>query len=89
MAVLDVIFNGVCIFIIAIAGYGIIRFTMEQIVESVMTLVIQYLFQRHGNHFTFDSKAIDDISRALAVIIYLIVFLNAFWPSVLLTYPEF
>lgn len=89
MTALDVIFNGVAIFIIAIAGYGIIRFAMEQIVESVMTLVIQYLFQRHGNHFTFDSEAIDNIARALAVIIYLIVFLNAFWPSVLLTYPEF
>lgn len=89
MDVLNGILNGVCIFIIAIGGYVIIRLTMEQIVESLMTLVIQYLFQRHGNHFTFDSKAIDDISRALAVIIYLIVFLNAFWPSVLLTYPEF
>lgn len=88
MTVFDAIFNGVCIFIIAIAGYGIIRLTMERIVESIMTLVIQYLFQRHGTHFTFDSKAIDDISRALAVIIYLIVFLNAFWPSVLLTYPK-
>lgn len=89
MTVLDGIFNGVCIFIIAIAGYGIIRLTMGQIVESIMTLVIQYLFQRHGNHFTFDSEAIDNISRALAVIIYMIVFLNAFWPSVLLTCPEF
>ena len=88
MDVLNGILNGVCIFIIAIGGYVIIRLTMEQIVESLMTLVIQYLFQRHGNHFTFDSKAIDDISRALAVIIYLIVFLNAFWPSVLLTYPK-
>ena len=89
MDVLNGILNGVCIFIIAIGGYVIIRLTMEQIVESLMTLVIQYLFQRHGNHFTFDSKAIDDISRALAVIIYLIVFLNAFWPFVLFTYPEF
>lgn len=88
MTVLDGIINGVCIFIIAITGYAIIRLTMGQIVESLMTLVIQYLFQRHGNHFTFDSNAIDNISRALAVIIYLIVFLNAFWPSVLLTYPE-
>lgn len=88
MDVLNGILNGVCIFIIAIGGYVIIRLTMEQIVESLMTLMIQYLFQRHGNHFTFDSKAIDDISRALAVIIYLIVFLNAFWPSVLLTYPK-
>ena len=89
MDVLNGILNGVCIFIIAIGGYVIIRLTMEQIVESLMTLVIQYLFQIHGNHFTFDSKAIDDISRALAVIIYLIVFLNAFWPFVLFTYPEF
>ena len=89
MTVLDIIFNGVCIFIIAISGYAIIRLAMKQIVESIMTLVIQYLFQRHGNHFTFDSNAIDNISRALAVIIYLIVFLNAFWPSVLLTCPEF
>ena len=89
MTVLDGIINGVCIFILAIAGYGVIRLMLEQIVESVMTLVIQYLFQRHGNHFTFDSKAIDDISQALAVIIYMIVFLNAFWPSVLLTCPEF
>lgn len=89
MAVLDGIINGICIFILAIAGYGVIRLMLEQIVESVMTLVIQYLFQRHGNHFTFDSKAIDDISQALAVIIYMIVFLNAFWPSVLLTCPEF
>ena len=88
MNVLDIIVNGVCIFIIATVGYAIIRLAMEQIVESLMTLVIQYLFQRHGNHFTFDSEAIDNISRALAVIIYLIVFLNAFWPSVLLTYPE-
>lgn len=54
-----------------------------------MTLVIQYLFQIHGKHFTFDSDAIDNISRALAVIIYLIVFLKAFWPFVLFTYPEF
>ena len=88
MTVLDIIFNGVCIFIIATVGYAIIRLAMGQIVESLMTLVIQYLFQRHGNHFTFDSNAIDNISRALAVIIYLIVFLNAFWPSVLLTYPK-
>lgn len=88
MTVLNGILNGVCIFIIAVAGYAIIRLTLEQIVESFMTLVIQYLFQKHGTHFTFDSKAIDDIARALAVIIYLIVFLNAFWPSVLLTYPE-
>lgn len=89
MDVLNGILNCVCIFIIAIDGYVIIRLTMEQIVESLMTLVIQYLFQKHGEHFTFDSDAIDNISRALAVIIYLIVFLNAFWPSVLLTYPEF
>lgn len=89
MSVLDGILNGVGIFIIAIGGYVIIRLAMERIVESIMTLVIQYLFQIHGKHFTFDSDAIDNISRALAVIIYLIVFLNAFWPSVLLTYPEF
>lgn len=89
MTVLDGIINGIGIFIIAIVGYAIIRLTMEQIVESIMTLVIQYLFQRHGNHFTFDSNAVDNISRALAVIIYLIVFLSAFWPFVLFTYPEF
>ena len=89
MTVLDGIINGIGIFIIAIVGYAIIRLTLEQIVESFMTLVIQYLFQIHGKHFTFDSDAIDNISRALAVIIYLIVFLNAFWPSILLTYPEF
>lgn len=89
MDVLNGILNGVCIFIIAIGGYVIIRLTMEQIVESLMTLVIQYLFQIHGTHFTFDSDAIDNISRALAVIIYLIVFLSAFWPFVLFTYPEF
>lgn len=89
MDVLNGILNGVCIFIIAIGGYVIIRLTMEQIVESLMTLVIQYLFQIHGTNFTFDSDAIDNISRALAVIIYLIVFLNAFWPFVLFTYPEF
>lgn len=88
MNVLDGIINGVGIFIIAIVGYAIIRLTMERIVESIVTLVIQYLFQRHGTHFTFDAKAINNIARALAVIIYLIVFLNAFWPSVLLTYPE-
>lgn len=88
MDVLNGILNGVCIFIIAIGGYVIIRLTMEQIVESLMTLVIQYLFQIHGTNFTFDSDAIDNISRALAVIIYLIVFLSAFWPSVLLTYPK-
>lgn len=85
MVVLDFIFNGVGTFIIAIVGYGIIRFTVEQIVESFMTLVIQYLFQIHGERFTFDQKSIDDIARALAVIIYMIVFLNAFWPFVLLT----
>lgn len=84
MIVFDDIFNGVCISIIAIVGYGIIRFTLEQIVESFMTLVIQYLFQIHGEHFTFDQKAIDNIARALAVIIYMFVFLNAFWPFVLL-----
>lgn len=89
MTVLDGIINGIGIFIIAIVGYAIIRLTMEQIVESIMTLVIQYLFQRHGNRFTFDSNAVDNISRALAVIIYLIVFLSAFWPFVLFTYPEF
>lgn len=89
MTVLDGIINGIGIFIIAIVGYAIIRLTTEQIVESIMTLVIQYLFQRHGNHFTFDSNAVDNISRALAVIIYLIVFLSAFWPFVLFTYPEF
>ena len=89
MDVLNGILNGVCIFIIAIGGYVIIRLTMEQIVESLMTLVIQYLFQIHGTNFTFDSDAIDNISRALAVIIYLIVFLSAFWPFVLFTYPEF
>lgn len=89
MTVLDGIINGICIFILAIAGYGVIRLMLEQIVESVMTLVIQYLFQRHGNHFTFDSKAIDDISQALAVIIYMIVFLNAFWSFVLFAYPEY
>lgn len=89
MTVLDGIINGIGIFIIAIVGYAIIRLTMEQIVESIMTLVIQYLFQRHGNHFTFDSNAVDNISQALAVIIYLIVFLSAFWPFVLFTYPEF
>lgn len=85
MVVLDFIFNGVGIFIIATVGYGIIRFTLEQIVESFMTLVIQYLYQIHVEHVTFDQKAIDDIARALAVIIYLVVFLNAFWPFVLLT----
>ena len=85
MVVLDFIFNGIGTFIIAIVGYGIIRFTLEQIVESFVTLVIQYLFQIYGEHFTFDQKAIDDIARAIAVIIYMIVFLNAFWPFVLLT----
>lgn len=89
MTVLDGIINGIGIFIIAIVGYAIIRLTLEQIVDSFMTLVIQYLFQIHGTHFTFDSDAIDNISRALAVIIYLIVFLKAFWPFVLFTYPEF
>lgn len=88
MTVLDGIINGVCIFIIAIVGYAIIRLTMEQIVESLMTLVFQYLFQIHGKNFTFDQESIDNIAKALAVIIYMIVFLNAFWPSVLLTYPE-
>ena len=88
MTVPDLIFNGVAIFIISISGYAIIRLAFGQIVESLTTLVIQYLFQIHGEHFTFDQKAIDNIAKALAVIIYLIVFLNAFWPSVLLTYPE-
>lgn len=88
MSVLDIIVNGVCIFIIAISGYAIIRLAFGQIVESLMTLVKQYLFQIHGTNFTFDQESIDNIARALAVIIYLIVFLNAFWPCVLLTYPE-
>ena len=83
MVVLNSILNAVNTFIVLIIGYGVIRFTLEQIVESFMTLVIQYLFQIHGKHFTFDQNAIDDIAWALAVIIYMIVFLNAFWPYVL------
>lgn len=40
MIVLNSIFNAVNTFIILIIGYGVIRFTLEQIVESFMTLVI-------------------------------------------------
>lgn len=84
MSVLNDIFTGVSTFIIAIGGYAIIRLALERIVDSFMTLVKQYLFQIHGENFTFDQKAIDDIAQALAVIIYMIVFLSAFWLYVLL-----
>lgn len=77
------VFNAAGVVIILIIGFVIIRLALERILDSLMVLVKQYLFQVHGDHFTFDQEAIDNIAQALAVIIYMIVFLSAFWSYVL------
>jgi len=64
-------FTTILVIVIVICGFFITRLLMERILDAIVSLVKQYLFQARGIQFTFLQDDVDMIAKELTTMIYI------------------
>lgn len=80
-------FTTILVIVIVICGFFITRLLMERILDAIVSLVKQYLFQAHGIQFTFLQDDVDMIAKALTTMLYIFLivvivlhtFITTYW----------
>lgn len=80
-------YTTILVIVIVIIGFFITRLLMEQVLDAIVSLVKQYLFQARGIQFTFLQDDVDMIAKALATILYIFLvvaivlhtFITTYW----------
>lgn len=79
-------FTTILVIVIVICGFFITRLLMEQILDAIVSLVKQYLFQARGIQFTFLQDDVDMIAKELTTMIYIFLIVAIVLHTFITTY---
>lgn len=83
---LDDLITTVFVIIIVITGFFIVQLSMERILDAIVSLAKQYLFQARGIQFTFLQDDVDMIAKALTMILYIFLVVAIVLQTFITTY---